>query len=134
MSEQPGLPRTSTALVVDDNFYNRDIFRIALENAGFVVSEMEDGAQGLSILKQQTFDLLILDLQMPHVDGLTLLRSLRASNGREHIFVVVVTANAHMATTEVQGLADYVMYKPISVPEFTAFVGRLRTNLISSIR
>ncbi len=113
------------ALVVDDNWYNRDIFRIALKDAGYEVSELEDGSHGLDTLDQQTFALMILDLQMPTVDGLTLLRQIRQTGKYAPMRIVVVTANAHMATTEVYKLADYVMLKPISVLDFSAFVRRL---------
>jgi CheY-like chemotaxis protein len=121
----------SNALVMDDNFHNRQIFRIALEEKGYYVDEAENGSVGLGILKEKTFDLLVLDLQMPLVDGIEVLRELQTSSMHRRMRVLVVTANAHMAAGEVTDLADYVMYKPINVMEFAEFATRLKGVRIS---
>ncbi len=115
-----------TALVVDDNFYNRQIFHIALESVGYTVSESEDGAKSTSILGGKTFDLLILDLQMPAMDGRSVLRIVRSNPLHKDMRIIVVTANAHMATEDIDDMADYVMHKPIDVVEFSEFVRRLK--------
>lgn len=120
------------ALVMDDNFHNRHIFRIALEEKGYHVEEAENGAEGLKILQEKTFNLLVLDLQMPLVDGVMVLRELHTVPMHRAMRVLVVTANAHMATGEVTDLADYVMYKPINVMEFAEFAERLKSIGISS--
>lgn len=114
------------ALVVDDNFHNRNIFRMALEEVGYDITEAENGAEGLDVLAQRTFNLLVLDLQMPLIDGITVLRELRLEPIHQAMRVIVVTANAHMATGEVTDLADYVMYKPINVVQFADFAKRLK--------
>ncbi len=115
-----------SALIIDDNWFNRDIFRIALESAGYSVTELDNGQEGIKVLEQQTFNLLILDLQMPLVDGRTVLVKVREHSLHKKMRVVVVTANAHMATSDVDEMADYVMYKPINVMEFSEFVRRLK--------
>ena len=117
---------TFSALIIDDNWFNRDIFRIALESAGYLVTQFDNGVDGMNILKDQTFSLLVLDLQMPIVDGRTVLHSVRTQDLHDKMHVVVVTANAHMATQDVDRMADYVMYKPINVTEFSEFVRRLK--------
>jgi CheY-like chemotaxis protein len=114
------------ALVVDDNWYNRDIFRIALETAEYSVTEAEDGVQGISILEKQSFHLMVLDLQMPGLDGRAVLSKVRTMPRHKGMRIVIVTANAHMATDEVDALADFVMYKPIDVMEFSRFLHRVR--------
>jgi CheY-like chemotaxis protein len=114
-----------TALVIDDNLNNRDIFRIALESVGFTVSECEDGFSGLQVLAANTFHLLILDLQMPLIDGHMVLHKVREQPRHTHMNIFVVTANAHMATDDIHDLADYVMLKPINVVEFADFAKRL---------
>jgi CheY-like chemotaxis protein len=115
-----------SALIIDDNWFNRDIFRIALESAGYVVTETDSGTDGLNILRQQSFNLLILDLQMPNVDGKMVLHTVRADEMHKKMHIVVVTANAHMATSDVDAMADHVMYKPINVIEFSEFVRRIK--------
>mgnify|MGYP002336147541 CR=1 FL=1 len=120
---------TPTALIVDDNFYNRDIFKIALENAGYHVKEAPTGAEGLSILKKEVFHLLVLDLHMPDVDGRDILHSIRdVYPMHKEMRTIVVTANAHMATDEIEDAVDYIMYKPIDVLEFSRFVRRLKSS------
>lgn len=121
--------RQYTAFVVDDNWFNRDIFRIALESAGYEVSEAENGKQCVSQLESHTYDLLVLDLQMPEMDGRSVLRRLRPMPQHKGMRVIVVTANAHLVPGEIEDVADYVMYKPLDVSEFTNFAKRI-TRLI----
>ena len=120
-----------TALVVDDNFYNRQIFHIALESVGYTVSESEDGVQGTTLLDTQTFHILILDLQMPTLDGRAVLQIVKANPLHKNMRVIVVTANAHMATDDIDQMADYIMHKPIDVVEFSEFVSRLKRTPVS---
>jgi len=121
----------SEALVMDDNFHNRYIFRIALENVGFNITEAENGAEGLRILAERTFHVLVLDLHMPLIDGIGVLKELRNMPIHSKMRVLVVTANAHMATSEVNDLSDYIMYKPINVVEFSEFAKRLKKSVIA---
>jgi CheY-like chemotaxis protein len=120
------IEKTFTALIVDDEILNRRIFQLTLEVAGYTISEAENGLQGLNMLNQETFNLLILDLAMPYIDGLTVLKTLRRNAMHNKLCVVVVTANAHLARGEVDELADYVMHKPIDVIAFRNFVQRLK--------
>ena len=124
-----------TAFILDDNFHNRQIFRISLEAVDYEVSECEDSTEGLEILKQRTFDLLVLDLQMPKMNGQTVLNNVRQMEIHKNMYVVIVTANSHMATEDVSLESDYLLYKPIDVMQFARFVERLkqapRTPLVS---
>lgn len=117
-----------TVLIVDDNWYNRDIFRMALENAGYAITEAEDGQQALDLLKDNTYSLLVLDLQMPGIDGNDVLKQVRATDQHKNMRILVVTANPHMATDEVDKLADHIMMKPIDVVSFARFTERLRAS------
>ena len=121
-----------TALIVDDNFYNRHIFHIALESVGYAVTEMEDGLQGTALLQDRTFHLLVLDLQMPMMDGRAVLKHVRGQPLHQNMHIIVVTANAHMATDDIDLMADYVMFKPIDVVEFSEFARRLKRISVSA--
>jgi CheY-like chemotaxis protein len=127
------LPPPPTALIVDDNFYNRQIFQMALESVGYKVSESEDGVQGTNVLKNETFDLLVLDLQMPEMDGRAVLKAVRGQEMHHKMRILVITANAHMATGDVDNLADYVMFKPINVMEFSEFARRLKDSKSNTV-
>jgi two-component system, chemotaxis family, chemotaxis protein CheY len=113
------------ALVIDDNFHNRHIFRIALEHAGFGVTESEDGLKGLNALKNGEYELVILDLRMPGMDGTDVLRIMRKTEELQATQVVVVTANPHMVTDDIRTMADYVLQKPVDIPTFAALARRL---------
>lgn len=114
-----------TALVADDNYFNRDLCRLALETAGYHVVDAEDGKSALEALQGYPFDLLVLDLAMPELTGIEVLHSLVSRTPSKPMTMVVMTANPHMATEEVQDMADFVFYKPIDVLAFTSLARRL---------
>ena len=68
---------TANILTVDDSASIRMTTRIALTNAGYSVTEAVDGADGLNKMKSGNYDLIVTDLNMPNMDGLTMIRSLR---------------------------------------------------------
>jgi CheY-like chemotaxis protein len=113
------------ALIVDDNYYNRDVAGLALKHAGYEVMEAEDGREALNILDKNNFDLLLLDLAMPEVSGMGVLQELRTQPQHKKMCVIIMTANPHMAMGEIDTMADFTMYKPIDVMEFTRFIQRL---------
>lgn len=122
--------QTYTVLVVDDNWYNRDVFRIALENASYQVFEADNGLTGLELLSKRTFDLLVLDLQMPDIDGHEVLRRLRTDSRHDSMRVLVVTAQGHMATSDLDQEVDHIMFKPIDVVQFSHFTDRLKRTFV----
>lgn len=114
------------ALVVDDNFYNRDLARLALENTEFtVIAEAENGIDALQMLERDVYDLLILDLAMPELDGIGVLNELRKDPRCKHMTIVVVTAHAHLAGS-IELDVDFVLYKPIDINSFRTFLQRLK--------
>lgn len=112
-----------TALVVDDNFYNRDLSRLALEHVGYKVTEAENGALAIAMLEKESFDLMVLDLAMPEVSGVDVLREIK--NRYAPMSIIVMTANPHMVIEEVEAHVDLVMYKPIDITGFVKLVDRL---------
>ncbi len=117
--------KTFSALVVDDNFYNRDIASIALQHVGYEVTEAVNGIEALEKLGADQYDLLILDLMMDGIDGLGVLRRLPTATTDPKMFVIVMTANPHMITEDVADRADLILQKPIEVNEFTRLTSRL---------
>ena len=70
---------SASILTVDDSPSLRMAIRIALSGAGYAVTEAEDGVEGLKAATATRFDLIITDLNMPNMDGLTMIRELRKS-------------------------------------------------------
>ncbi|MET3615670.1 two-component system chemotaxis response regulator CheY [Rhizobium aquaticum] len=68
---------SANILTVDDSASIRLTTRLALTSAGYKVTEAVDGADGLAKMRSGAFDLIVTDLNMPNMDGLTMIRSLR---------------------------------------------------------
>lgn len=81
-----------TILVVDDDIFNRLILIGGLEEQGYTVAEAADGAQAVELLHQQHFDVVLLDLVMPGLDGFKVLEHMKADPALQHIPVIVVSA------------------------------------------
>lgn len=119
------MPRTHTALIVDDNYYNRDIAALALQHVGYEITQVTNGYEALHVLQAYPFDLLILDLRMDGMDGTEVLQAVRVHKSKEDLPIVVMTANPHMVTDQVNEQADYVLFKPINVTEFSQLARRI---------
>ena len=108
-------------LVVDDEATIRDIVRRYLTADGFDVAEAADGEEALRQFEDRRPDLVVLDVMMPGMDGLEVLRRLRATSG---VFVVLLTAKAE-EVDKLVGLsvgADDYLTKPFSPRELVARV------------
>jgi CheY-like chemotaxis protein len=88
-----GRPRQSgTLLVVDDNPINRDVLSRRLARDGHTVVEAADGRQGLALARAREFDLILLDMVMPQMNGLQMLEQLKADPRLRHVPVIVISA------------------------------------------
>jgi len=84
--------QTSHVLVVDDDELARMEISRCIEQQGHTVSLAEHGAKALDMLRSQAFDLVLLDLLMPGVDGFEVLRQMKADSTLREIPVIVITA------------------------------------------
>jgi CheY-like chemotaxis protein len=117
-------------LIVDDNEMNVELGRYVLEAAGFEVDEATDAGQALARLALFRPDLILMDVQLPGMDGIALTRMLKADPATRHIAVVAFTAFA-MKGDEArmrEAGCDGYLSKPIDVARFAAqvrgFIGR----------
>lgn len=113
-------------LLVEDNILLGEGLFDTLQDEGETVDWMKDGQQALSALSVEGFDLAILDLGLPKVDGLEVLRQLRSGNGslskNQHIPVLILTARDEIQN-RVKGLdfgADDYLVKPFDISELMA--------------
>lgn len=81
-----------TLLIVDDNEENRDILSRRLNSAGFKTETANDGFDAMKILQEKIIHLVLLDIMMPEVDGITLLSQIRADSTFDDMPVIMVTA------------------------------------------
>jgi two-component system OmpR family response regulator len=108
-------------LLVDDDAHIREVMRFALEKAGHQLTEAADGAAAYALLQQQAFDLVVLDIVMPELDGLELCRRIRARGPLPIIFV----SSRDEELDRVLGLelgGDDYLTKPFSPRELSARV------------
>jgi two-component system cell cycle response regulator DivK len=106
-------------LVVEDNPLNLKLVRDVLQFAGYDVNEAQSGEEGLRVAQQDPPDLVLMDLQLPGIDGIETLRRLRDGGPGRDVPVVAVTAFAMAEDRERAALAgfDGFIEKPISVRE-----------------
>jgi len=123
-----GKPPIARVLVVDDSSLVRLYYRTALEEAGFQVEQAINGIEAMEKVLSEPFDLVIVDVNMPRMDGFTFLRSLRSGAGD------VATVPALMISTEaaVQDVsearaagANFYLVKPVTEVELVRHVSVL---------
>ncbi|MBT9371590.1 response regulator [Rhizobium sp. CSW-27] len=85
---------TASILTVDDSASIRLTTRVALSNAGYKVTEAVDGLDGISKLKGGQYDLIVTDLNMPGMDGLTMIRELRKLPAHMGVPVIFLTTES----------------------------------------
>ncbi len=120
----PG-PTKPRVLVADDEGRIRDLVRGYLEAEGFEVDTAADGAEALNLARASNPDLVMLDVMMPGIDGIEVLRRLRTESD---VYVIMLTARADEVDTLIGlsvGADDYVT-KPFSPRELVA---RIKTVL-----
>jgi len=115
------------ALIVEDEQHIRDLITLHLGLEGFSCTPASDGRQALATLNEQAFDIIVLDLMIPSVDGLAVCRSVRRGGPNLHTPILMLTARRE-ESDKVLGLesgADDYLTKPFGVREFVARVRAL---------
>ena len=113
-------------LLVEDNAFNQELAVDLLSRAGVVVSVAGDGQQALDALGRERFDAVLMDCQMPIMDGYTATRALRQQPSLQTLPVIAMTANAMVGDREAvlaAGMNDHIA-KPIVVDEMFATLAR----------
>ncbi len=121
-------------LIVEDEAPIREIVRFHLALATFDVVELSDGAEALALARATRFDLVVLDVMLPGLDGVTLCRALRNEGANVATPILMVTAR-DTESDKVLGLesgADDYLTKPFGVRELVANRRRTAKSRISS--
>ena len=124
--ERPGAGRPRTVLVVEDNELNLRLFCDLLGAHGYATHAVRDGRLCLDEARAVGPDLIIMDIQLPHVSGLDLIGAIKADPALAAVPVMAVTAYAGKGDEDrirAAGAEAYVA-KPISVATFLATVSR----------
>jgi diguanylate cyclase (GGDEF)-like protein len=115
-------------LIVDDIADNRNILMRRFERRGFDAIEAESGLAAIELIERETFDLVLLDVMMPDIDGLETLRRIRSRRSASVLPVIMVTAKSesvNIVEALEQGANDYVT-KPV---DFAVALARVNTQI-----
>ena len=115
-------------LIIDDSRSIREIVKIYLMNEVTTFAEAGDGEAGLAQIREGAFDLVLCDFKMPRLDGLGLLKALRADPKTQALPVIILTGEKEPSVREsvVAAGATEALQKPISAAALQAAVRRVR--------
>jgi CheY-like chemotaxis protein len=119
-----------TILLVEDNEMNRDMLSRRLQKKGYFVIAAEDGEKGQSLAHSLMPDLILMDINLPLMDGLQLTRILKADGATKHIPIIALTAHALVSDRQrafEAGCDDYDT-KPV---EFGRLSGKIENLLVA---
>jgi CheY-like chemotaxis protein len=116
-------------LIAEDNDVNRELLRELLQHFGYEVFEAANGVEALKEAARVQPDLFLLDIQMPHMDGITLLKNLRAEPKLASIPAIALTAYAMIDEAEKIKQAGFNGYvtKPFDFPQLKEAIERQLT-------
>ncbi len=113
-------------LYIEDTFENRVLIRRILQADGFTVLEAESAHHAFQVLETETPDLILMDINMPDMDGYTLTQRLRDIPRLAHIPIIALTANVMRGDRErtLEAGCDGYIQKPIDVDTFSDQLNR----------
>ena len=114
-------------LLVEDNEMNRDMLSRRLERKGYQVTMAVDGREGVAMATSGQFDLVLMDMSLPEIDGWEATRQLRAAPETRHLPIIALTAHAMAGDREkaIEAGADDYDTKPIELPRLLAKIETL---------
>jgi two-component system cell cycle response regulator DivK len=117
-------------LIVEDNEKNRKLARDVLQFKGYRTLEAETGEDGVKLATEQKPDLILMDYQLPGIDGIEAFRQIRSAAATAHIPIVAVTASAMPEDARKMSEAgfDGFQTKPINIKEFTLTIANIFTK------
>ncbi|MDB5360224.1 MAG: hypothetical protein JWO51_1521 [Rhodospirillales bacterium] len=123
--DTPRDDRPRKILVAEDNHINQLLVVTLLEEAGYLVDVVEDGLEAVAAVRRESYDLVLMDAQMPNMDGLQATRAIRElGDGRRRLPIIALTANAMAGDREhyiAAGMDDYLS-KPIDAASMLSMV------------
>jgi two-component system cell cycle response regulator DivK len=117
----------STVLIVEDNDKNMKLARDVLQAKGYVTLEAVTGEEGVRLAKERLPELVLMDIQLPGINGIEAFRQIRADASTSHIPVAALTASVTPTDRGAISAAgfDAFLSKPINLKEFLETVKRL---------
>jgi DNA-binding response OmpR family regulator len=110
-------------LIVEDEEAVRGLLRLALEAAGYGVVEAANGLEGLAIYHQTSVGLIITDLEMPEMDGMTMIEALRGAQAQ--VPIIVISGRQEQFNSVQAFGVQYTFLKPFCLPDLLSTVHTL---------
>ena len=111
-------------MVVEDNEKNRKLMRVVLKAKGYNITEASTGEEALNLLKNQKPDIILMDIQLPGIDGITLIKQIKGDITTKDIPIIAVTAYAMKGDEQkiLETGCDAYVSKPINTQELPLIV------------
>lgn len=119
------MPASYKLLVVDDEDALRLLVRHELENNGYAVTEAETGERALELFGKEQFDLVILDIRLPGIDGLEVLRKIRSTDARTKVVMLTGVDELKIARESLTLGANDFLTKPYDFKTLKACIDRV---------
>ncbi len=123
MGEISSIEQPIRILMAEDNAINQRVGQLILERAGFKIDLVSDGGEALAAHREQPYDVILMDCQMPSMDGFEASRQIRKLEGKQPV-IIAVTANALLGERErclEAGMDDYLS-KPFQAEQLVGVV------------
>lgn len=115
-------------LFIEDDPMNRRVVKDMLDVAGASMTEAEDGPTGLNLVDERDFRMVLVDLRMPGMDGITVINHIRArADAKAHVPIIVITADTAPDLRErcLAAGADELLFKPVAMDALFDAMGRI---------
>lgn len=120
-------PSMARILTIDDSATVRKLVRLALSGLGHSIEEASNGAEGLKLLAQRKFDVVILDLMMPVMDGIVTLRMKDSMQNKTPVLLLTAEINDTLATAMASPAVMEYLKKPLDANALRVAVGQVLT-------
>jgi CheY-like chemotaxis protein len=115
-------------LLVEDNPFNQMVARLMFQRLGYQIDIAQDGFDAVQATQEKLYDLILMDVQMPKMDGLTATKLIRSSSLNSQTHIVAMTADAMPEDRQAcfdAGMSDYIS-KPVFIPEIIQLVSNIK--------
>jgi DNA-binding response OmpR family regulator len=130
MEPQPTSPTTRKVLIIEDEHFISELYVRALTRAGYEVTVEVDGQKGLDLAKTNQYDIILLDLMIPTITGIEVLRQLRGAEAPKLKAKIVITTNLEQREeirADIESQADaYVVKAEMTPRELVEFLNTIK--------
>ena len=119
------MDKNASILLVEDEENFRDALKLNLELEGYSITSANDGAQAIKAVEQEYFDLIILDIMLPEIDGITVVETIRVQNNEVPILILSAKNSSADRVLGLKKGADDYLTKPFNLEELLLRVQKL---------